>query len=211
MLPTSTRSITVRSYSDMIIYLYVKTHNKTGLKYLGKTKSKDPHKYKGSGNIWKEHILEHGYDVTTEILRECESNEELSKWGRFYSDLWDVVNNTGWANKITESGGGDYSGFSQKRLDAVTAKLKNVPKTEEHKLKLRGERGRNSKVRSGNNMSRNISATQKAAVSQALKDIPKSESHKSNISESMKLRCSCLACEKEVAAFILNNHYKKCH
>jgi len=33
----------------MTIYLYKKTHNQTGFKYLGKTNSKDPHKYKGSG------------------------------------------------------------------------------------------------------------------------------------------------------------------
>lgn len=35
-----------------MIYLYVKTHNITGLKYLGKTNNKDPHSYKGSGKYW---------------------------------------------------------------------------------------------------------------------------------------------------------------
>ena len=34
-------------------YLYVKQHNKTGLKYFGKTTKKDPLKYKGSGLYWK--------------------------------------------------------------------------------------------------------------------------------------------------------------
>ena len=46
----------------MIIYLYVKTHRKTGLKYLGKTK-KDPFVYQGSGVHWKNHLNKHGYDV----------------------------------------------------------------------------------------------------------------------------------------------------
>jgi hypothetical protein len=61
----------------MIIYLYVKTHRKTGLKYLGKTNSRYPHKYSGSGIYWTNHLKEHGYDVKTEILHECQTNEEL--------------------------------------------------------------------------------------------------------------------------------------
>jgi hypothetical protein len=35
-----------------IYYLYVKTHNITGLKYLGYTSRKNPHKYTGSGTRW---------------------------------------------------------------------------------------------------------------------------------------------------------------
>lgn len=50
-----------------IMSLYVKTHNKTGLKYLGYTK-RDPFKYKGSGYCWVPHIRKHGNDVSTEIL-----------------------------------------------------------------------------------------------------------------------------------------------
>lgn len=89
----------------MTIYLYKKTHNKTGMQYLGKT-TKDPLKYKGSGKDWVPHINEHGYDVTTEILRECSSNEELSVWGRYYSELWNITESDTWANRIPETGGG---------------------------------------------------------------------------------------------------------
>ncbi len=46
-------------------YLYIKTHNKTGMKYFGKTVSEDPEKYSGSGVYWKRHIEKHGNDVTT--------------------------------------------------------------------------------------------------------------------------------------------------
>lgn len=88
----------------MIIYLYKKTHNQTGLKYLGQTKSKDPYKYKGSGKYWKNHINKHGYDVTTEILRECSSMKEISHWGKYYSKLWNVVLSDEWANLKPESG-----------------------------------------------------------------------------------------------------------
>jgi hypothetical protein len=96
----------------MTIYLYKKTHNITGLKYLGKTISPDPHKYKGSGEIWIPHIKKHGYDVTTEILKECQTTEELKHWGLYYSELWDVVNSRDcngrkiWANLRPESGDG---------------------------------------------------------------------------------------------------------
>jgi hypothetical protein len=91
-----------------IYYLYVKTHNITGLKYLGKTSSKDPHKYQGSGIYWKSHIKKHGYDVTTEIIKECQNNYEVRIWGEHYSTLWDVVNNDDWANLKPENGDGGF-------------------------------------------------------------------------------------------------------
>ena len=89
----------------MTIYLYKKTHNKTGLKYLGKT-VRDPYTYKGSGTVWVPHIIEHGYDVTTEILKECNSQEELIYWGKYYSNMWNIVESKDWANLIPENGGG---------------------------------------------------------------------------------------------------------
>jgi len=94
----------------MTIYLYKKTHNITGLKYLGKTINPNPHKYKGSGTVWMRHIKKHGYDVTTEILKECTSKKELKKWGLYYSELWDVVESSGWANLTSEEGQGFSSG-----------------------------------------------------------------------------------------------------
>ena len=94
----------------MCIYLYVKTHRKTGLKYLGKTENKDPHKYQGSGIRWTRHIKKHGYDVDTEILRECIDYDELKYWGMYYSQLWNIVKSKEWANLKPENGnGGDTS------------------------------------------------------------------------------------------------------
>lgn len=92
-----------------IYYLYVKTHRKTGLKYLGQTKQ-DPHKYKGSGRVWTQHLKQHGNDHTTEIIRECSSKENRNKWGRYYSKKWNVVDNPEWANLIPETGGGGLTG-----------------------------------------------------------------------------------------------------
>ena len=99
----------------MIIYLYKKTHNQTGLKYLGKTTHKDPHKYQGSGNRWKPHIKKHGYDVTTEILKECSSTEEVRHWGEFYSNLWNIVESDEWANLRPEIGDGGDPGEEGRR------------------------------------------------------------------------------------------------
>lgn len=90
-------------------YLYVKTHNKTGLKYLGKTE-KDPFIYKGSGKYWKRHIQKYGYDVTTEIIYQSDSPENISEKGIYYSELWNIVESSDWANMRPETGdGGDTS------------------------------------------------------------------------------------------------------
>jgi len=101
----------------MTIYsLYVKTHNKTGLKYLGQTKVMDPHKYKGSGVDWTTHLKEYGSDYTTEIIYTSQYKDEVNDKGLFYSKLWNVVNgmddfgNKIWANRIPEKGAGGGSG-----------------------------------------------------------------------------------------------------
>ena len=89
-------------------YLYLKTHNQTGLKYLGFTSSKDPSKYTGSGIYWLNHINKHGYDVKTEILIESTSLNEIKITGLYFSDLWDIVNNNDFANLKVESGDGGW-------------------------------------------------------------------------------------------------------
>lgn len=90
----------------MTIYLYVKTHTVTGLKYLGKTTAKDPCKYKGSGKYWKEHIKKYGYNVSTRILLVTDSSVELKETGLFFSKLWGVVESDEWANLKPEEGDG---------------------------------------------------------------------------------------------------------
>jgi hypothetical protein len=89
-----------------MIYLYVKTHNKTGLKYLGKTTNKFPHLYKGSGKYWRLHCKKHGYDVTTEIIFQSQLQEDIKEKGLYYSKKWDIVNSDNWANLKEECGDG---------------------------------------------------------------------------------------------------------
>ena len=88
--------------------LMIKTHNVTGLKYLCYTQKEDHNSYKGSGKHWKNHIKEHGYDVTTEVIFESESYDEFVKCAKEYSSLFDVVSDSSWANLKNEEGdGGD--------------------------------------------------------------------------------------------------------
>lgn len=92
-------------------YLYVKIQNKTGLKYLGKT-TQDPQKYRGSGKRWLNHINFHGNDITTLILLETNDKSLLKQKAKYYSTLWNIVNDESWANLVEELGdGGDTSKF----------------------------------------------------------------------------------------------------
>ena len=92
-----------------MIYLYIKTHNITGLKYLGKT-IQDPYTYKGSGKRWLYHLKKHGNDVTTEIVEQFTTIEELTETSIPLSQKLNIVDSKQWANLRPESGdGGDTS------------------------------------------------------------------------------------------------------
>jgi len=108
-----------------MIYLYLKEHNKTGLKYLGKT-IQNPFKYKGSGLYWSRHLNKYGTDVTTKILKICKNETELSHWGLYYSNLWDIVESKEFANLIPETGTGHCAGI--KLSEETKLKIKNKRK-----------------------------------------------------------------------------------
>jgi hypothetical protein len=98
-----------------IYYLYKKTHKTTNLKYLGFTR-KNPYKYKGSGTHWMSHLRKHGYDVDTEILHETDDRGQIQQLGEYYSNLWNVVHSSDWANLKPESGeGGGVPGMNKGR------------------------------------------------------------------------------------------------
>lgn len=107
-----------------MLYLYIKTHNKTGLKYLGKTNRDDYHSYPGSGIRWKRHLDKYGYDYTTRILLATDDKEELKETGLFFSKLFNVVKSKEWANFQDEKGDGVTSEFATeenyRRMNAGT-------------------------------------------------------------------------------------------
>jgi hypothetical protein len=102
----------------MKTYLYLKTHNITGLKYLGKT-VQDPFSYKGSGKRWIHHLNKHGNDVTTIILLETENNETLKEQGIRYSELWNIVDNPEFANMRPETGDGGDTSASENYKESI--------------------------------------------------------------------------------------------
>lgn len=87
----------------MHIYLYLKTHKTTGLKYLGMT-TQDPFKYCGSGDRWLRHLKKHGNNIHTEILFESQDEHEFSRVALEYSEKFDVVNSEEFANLVPEDG-----------------------------------------------------------------------------------------------------------
>lgn len=86
-----------------MIFLYLKTHNVTGLKYLGQT-TQNPFKYKGSGIKWRCHIKKHGYNVNTQILLETNNMWDIVTTGLYFSKLWNIVKSSEYANLVEESG-----------------------------------------------------------------------------------------------------------
>jgi hypothetical protein len=144
-----------------IYYLYLKTHNQTGLKYLGRTVT-NPYKYKGSGTYWRRHLSQHGSDITTEVLKECNTLDEVKSWGNYYSKLWNVAESKEFANLMAENGEGRGKGYKQspevKAKTVVNLRKPGVPLSESHK----------------------------AAISKAKKEYTFTEEHKLNLSKAHK-------------------------
>lgn len=88
----------------MTIYLYIKTHRVTGLKYFGKTTSDDPFKYKGHGVYWSCHIKKHGYNVETEIVGVFENTNDATLFALQFSKKNNIVESEEWANLQEENG-----------------------------------------------------------------------------------------------------------
>lgn len=204
-----------------MFYLYIKTHNKTGLKYLGKT-IQDPHKYKGSGKRWKNHIKKHGNDVTTKIVGVFETIEDLIKFSVPLSEELNIVDSSEWANIRIESGDGgdtsqhiDYSKlnrgkgqtYEQRYGPEKAAELKQIRsetfaqrkgKTweeiygKERAKELRSELSIRTKLSNSNRI-----------VSSETKD----KIRKKAIGRKQP-RCSCVYCNREISINNLSNHFK---
>jgi hypothetical protein len=120
----------------MTIYsLYIKTHNITGLKYLGQT-IKDPFVYRGSGTYWLRHIKKHNNMVSTEVLSRCKNKEELEVCGLFFSKLFNVVDSTEWANLKPETGDGGSGPKSEETKRKMSKSNKGRKRSEATRLKM---------------------------------------------------------------------------
>ena len=87
----------------MIIYLYLKQHNETGLKYFGKT-TRNPHTYKGSGLYWLRHLKTHGRGVTTIKVWEFTRQDVCTRFALWFSHKFNIVESDEYANLTEEAG-----------------------------------------------------------------------------------------------------------
>ena len=120
----------------MIVYLYIKIHNITGLKYFGKT-TQDPFRYLGSGKYWKRHIKKHGSNITTKIYGEFYNDDILlSEVAIKFSEENNIVKSKEWANLTIENGkdgGNTRIGMSKEKYlnycNNISKANKNRPKS----------------------------------------------------------------------------------
>jgi len=120
--------------NEIVFFLYHKI-SPMGLNYLGIT-HRDSSKYRGSGVYWKRHLKSHNFkihDIETIILFETNNYSELCEKGKYYSELYDVVNSEDWANLIPETG--DNSVLGMKHSEESKRKM-----SESRKGKLIGEK-----------------------------------------------------------------------
>jgi hypothetical protein len=155
----------------MIIYLYVKRHSTTNLKYFGWTK-RNPFLYKGSGTRWTKHIAKHGIEhVVTDEVWGFDTAEECQYFADTFSQLHDVARSVEWANLIPESG-------------RTTVRSKTRIFTEEHKASLSAA----MKGRVAHNKGSKLKQYQIDALTNSRLGKPRPESTKLKISGSLKGR-----------------------
>lgn len=206
-----------------MIYLYVKTHNITKIKYLGKT-IQDPYTYKGSGKRWLNHLKKHGNDVTTEIIGQFTTVEELIKTSIPLSETLNIVDSKQWANLRPESGDGgdtskyiDYSklnrgkGLSYEQRYGIE-KANELKQLRSKKLS-ETRKGKTYKEIYGEDVGKKMQEHRSKQQSKLNEGRTHSDSAKNKIREKaigrIQIRCSCLICKSEISINNITNHYKR--
>jgi hypothetical protein len=192
-----------------MVTLYIATHNKTGLKYFGKTKKYLTEeelqlKYHGSGSMWKKHLKEFGDDVTMKVVGTYDL-EEASSIALKFSDENDIVNSDKWANLIPEDcftgGGGVNTGltyeeyYGEERAKLIKKKISRIKSSEERQKISKALTGRE-----GNNKGKTFSDDTKIKMSVAASKRerqPFSEEAKEKMSESAKKRKPTMTGKKQ--------------
>lgn len=128
------------------MFLYHKI-SPLGLNYLGSTVNKEPHKYKGSGKVWRKHLQDNFLSASklkTIILFETTDKHELRKQGEYYSVLFNVVDSPEWANLIPETGQGCFkSVLSEEHRKKISDTLRlRVVSDETKERRSKAMRGR---------------------------------------------------------------------
>lgn len=168
-------------------YLYIKTHNITGLKYFGKT-TQDPFSYRGSGKYWLRHISYYGNNVTTEIIGYFTNKDECKTAALNFSLENNIVDSHEWANLIEENGldGGatTWGPRSEETKQKISEAQKGKIVSEETKEKIRQKR----KNQDMSHMKKPKSEEMKNKISKSLTGRTQSEETKRKRSEKLKGR-----------------------
>lgn len=197
----------------MTIYLYIKQHNITKLKYFGKT-TRNPYTYNGSGKYWKRHISKHGLDISTLCVYEFNDKNECSKFALKFSFENNIVESNDWANMKPENGsdGGDNSLF----IDYTKTHSHIIGKTyEEIYGTNKGKELREQRSLSNVKTKRGVPMTEEQKQKRRHTYGPKSAEFKSKLSEIAKNRPKpigeCPHCGKiGVIRNLKRWHYDRC-
>ena len=189
-----------------MIYLYVKTHLDTGLKYFGKTTKSNYERYKGSGKYWKAHIKKYGYNVSTELVFSHEDLETVKQFALQFSESNNIVNSKNWANLIPETGldGGSLSDYhsseSRRKMSQNRRGKVGVPAGWKHDEKTKARMSQKAKERC-NRLGAPKGAFKKGNVP-VNKGVPMSDEQRRLLSETLKKqkKVKCLHCGKETNA-----------
>ena len=201
-----------------MIYLYIKQHSVTGLKYFGKTNCLNPFKYNGSGKYWCRHIKKHGKQhVKTIELYGFDKEQLCSEFALKFSKDNNIAESDDWANLVDENGKhGQVLGFKHSKKSKLKMSISSKDKitSEETKRKLSNtlkgrilspttpEKCRNislaKKGKKANplgvaktaekNRGKKRTIEQRNKISDALKNKPKSEQHIANLKLSQQNR-----------------------
>ena len=156
----------------MAMYLLVKEHVGTGLKYLCKrvaSSFSECEKYKGSGVYWTKHLKKYGNNVKTTCLFVTESKDEFYKVAKKYSLDYNVTKSKEWANLCDEEGQGG---------NTVVDKIVHGKKTS---LGLQQPNVRQKHLIFLKEHIKIIQPLAAAAAKEKLTGVPKTEKHKENM------------------------------
>lgn len=128
----------------MTTYLYVKTHNVSGLKYFGKTTKDDYISYPGSGKYWRRHLSKYGYDFSTILIAKFEEDEidVLVEFATKFSIENEIVSSNEWANLQIENGldgapvGHVGHRFTQDEIDRISKSSKERWNDQQYRYRL---------------------------------------------------------------------------
>lgn len=121
------------------IYLYVKQHAVTGLKYFGKT-VRNPYSYPGSGVVWKRHYRKHGKEhITTTDVWSFDDYDQAKDFAISFSNRNNIVESGEWANLMIEQLDGGDTSHSINYVNSMKNRpsRKGIPHREETIAKMR--------------------------------------------------------------------------